>query len=101
MIPASEMLGMYTTMHEADISKFVYSIDLNISEQHKASALARNRKMCGISQIELSNRTGISLRLIQSYEQKLLDINRSQVGTVVRLAKALACEAEDLLERES
>lgn len=98
VMAASEMLGMYDAMHEADISKFVYNMDLNLAEAYTNSALARNRKLCGISQIELSNRTGVNLRIIQSYEQRLRDINKAQASTVIRLAKALSCEPEDLME---
>ena len=41
---------------------------------------------------------GVSLRMIQLYEQKQNDINKAQVNVVLSLAKVLGCDVEDLLE---
>ena len=43
-------------------------------------------------------RSGVTLRMIQLYEQKQNDISKAQVTVVVNLAKALGCEIEDLIE---
>lgn len=42
--------------------------------------------------------SGISLRMIQLYEQKQNDLSKAQVTVVIRLAKALGCEVEDLID---
>ena len=60
--------------------------------------LKRIRTAYGCSQSELSRRSGVSLRSIQMYEQRQKDINKSQLATVVSLARTLGCKAEDLLE---
>ena len=42
--------------------------------------------------------SGVSLRSIQMYEQRNKDINKAQSESLYRLAKALGCTMEDLLE---
>lgn len=98
-IPAEEMLGMYDTLHEADISKFVYVVDGRLESYYDQTALTRMRNICGISQIELSRRSGVNVRVIQSYEQRLRDINKAQFSSIVCLANALNCDPVDLMEK--
>lgn len=95
---SGEMLGMYDTLHEADITKFVTNVDYIIDSYYEQPALTRMRNGMGISQLELANRSGVNVRVIQSYEQKLRDINKAQLSTVANLAKALDCNPLDLME---
>ena len=97
-IPSGDMLGMYDTLHEADISKFVENVDYRIELHYTQTPLTRLRTHCGISQMELSRRSGVNVRVIQSYEQKLRDINKAQLSTVASLAKALDCNPIELME---
>jgi DNA-binding transcriptional regulator YiaG len=60
--------------------------------------LKRIRRYRGISQRELSERSGVTLRMVQLYEQRQNDINKAQAKTVADLAQALGCRTEDLLE---
>lgn len=60
--------------------------------------LKRIRESKRISQKELSKISGVSDRMIQYYEQGVKDINKAQAITVYRLAEALDCTIEDLLE---
>ena len=99
VISAGDMLGMYDTMHEADISKFVSALDDRISEIYRTTALTRIRNTCELSQAELAKRSGVNIRVIQSYEQRLRNINKAQISTVSSLAKALECSIEDLMEK--
>lgn len=96
-ISFSEIVNMYHPFHEADITKF-YSV---VEEKRKVSSitnLKRFRDYSGMSQSELAEESGVSLRSIQMYEQKNKDINKAQVVTVMKLAKAIGCEVEDLIE---
>ena len=52
----------------------------------------------GYSQKQLAELSGVSLRSIQVYEQRQKDINKAQSDSLHRLAKALGCMMEDLLE---
>lgn len=51
----------------------------------------------GLTQKELAQRTGLSVRLIQKYEQNVQDLNKVYAITIYKLAKALECSYEDLL----
>ena len=62
--------------------------------------LKRIREASGISQSKLAEESGVSVRMIQHYEQGVKDLNRAQAITVYRLAQALNCKVEDLLETE-
>lgn len=57
------------------------------------------RVMSGLSQSELAEASGVNVRMIQHYEQGVKDINRAAALTVYRLAQALECTVEDLLEK--
>lgn len=98
-VPAEEILQMYGTLHETDITKFAEIMDRKTAERCKKTKLKSLREQAGLSQAELSEKSGVSLRSIQMYEQKNKDINKAQMISVIRLARALGCSAEDLLEQ--
>lgn len=91
------LLSMYRTYHEADITKFLEAALLIMSESARESSLKRQRRLVGLTQQELSDRSGVKLRMIQAYEQKYQDISKAEVATVIRLARALSCDVEDLI----
>lgn len=51
----------------------------------------------GLTQSELAEQIGISVRLIQKYEQNAQNLNQVYAITIYKLAKALECSYEDLL----
>jgi len=51
-----------------------------------------------MSQRCLAEKSGISLRTIQQYEQRQNNINKAQIGTLIPLSKALYCDVRKLLE---
>ena len=59
--------------------------------------LQKIRKRAGLSQSQLAELSGVSLRMIQKYETGDRDINNASVITVLKLAKALNVKVEDLL----
>ena len=63
--------------------------------------LKRYRTAPGMSQAQLSNASGVSLRSIQCYEQGVKDINRAEVLSLYKLSKALGCRMEQLLELDA
>ena len=95
----STVLSMYI-LHEADESKFVDAANEIIArnKEKRKSKLSLIRKARGFTQQELSEASGVTLRMIQLYEQKQNDISKAQVTVVLNLAKALGCEAEDLID---
>jgi len=62
------------------------------------SKLSARRQNKGLSQAQLSEKAGVSKKVIQHYEQGFRDINKAAGDTLRRLAKALDCYIEDLLE---
>lgn len=99
VISFEDLQKMYHTLHEADISKFVDIADQKMREYFSETNLKRIRTAYGCTQAELSDRSGVSLRSIQMYEQRNKDINKASVVSVYCLAKVLGCTIEDLLER--
>jgi DNA-binding transcriptional regulator YiaG len=95
----SVILSRYI-LHEADISKFVNIADKIILENKKAfpTRLQKIRKAQGLTQKELSDLSGVSLRMIQLYEQRQNDINQASGQTINSLARALTCNFYDIME---
>ncbi len=93
------ILSLYPTHHEADITKFVETATLRMDEfkDRSRNSLKRQRESAGLTQQELARRSGVKLRMIQAYEQNYQDISKAEVGSVIKLAKALSCSVEDLL----
>ena len=94
-----DLQKMYYTLHEADITKFVDIVDSKIKEYFPETNLKRIRTVYGFTQAELAERSGVSLRSIQMYEQRNKNINKASADTMYSLAKALGCTMEDLMER--
>ena len=63
------------------------------------SNLKRIRTGFGLSQAKLSNLSGVNVRMIQHYEQGVKDINKAQAITLYKLAQALNCKMEMLIEK--
>ena len=98
-ITLSTVFSMYI-LHEADESKFVAAANEIIArnKENRKSKLSEIRKARGFTQQQLSVASGVTLRMIQLYEQKQNDISKAQVTVVINLAKALGCEVEDLID---
>ncbi len=96
-ITYKEFLKICASMHTKAIDQFVEVVD-NLLKT-KESNLKKIRMQRKISQTELSKISGVSLRAIQTYEQKQKDINKAQIDNLLNLSDALDCTIEDLLER--
>ncbi len=96
--PVEKVLSLYSTLHEADITKFYDIADEFIYNNKRETNLKRIRKAAGFSQNELAVKSGVSIRNIQMYEQRNNDINKAQVDILLKLSKTLGCNIEDLLE---
>lgn len=60
--------------------------------------LKKLRNKSGLSQSQLAEKSGVNVRMIQHYEQGQKPINNAEAMTVYKLAQALDCTVEDLLE---
>jgi len=99
-LPFSDIMYMYPALHEADITKFYAAADEIYSIKCPQTNLKRIRESAGLSQSELADEAGVSLRSIQMYEQRNKYINRAQAITLVKIARALSTDVDDLLEME-
>lgn len=60
--------------------------------------LKEKRMQRKLSQSQLAKASGVSLRMLQKYEQGDRDIKKAQAETVYKLAKALNCKMEELID---
>lgn len=95
-ISYDELLGLYGTLHEADIQKSYEVLDAHFEKSE--SKLKKIRKHCGLTQEELASESGVSLNTIRAYERKSKDLNKAQMDIIMRLAKALKCNVSELLD---
>ena len=97
-LPASTVEQMYGVYHEAPEERFAATADDILREKLPETRLKQVRSAYGCSQSRLAEMSGVGLRSIQMYEQRNKDINRAEAGSVLRLARALGCEMEDIME---
>lgn len=94
-----KLLSSKYIYHEADSSKIMDEL-MNLINTHIKNSdtpLSVRRKLLGFSQSELADMSGVSLRMIQLYEQKQNDISKASVYTVKRLSDSLKCRIEDII----
>lgn len=96
-LPPSRIIAMYNPLHEASMEKFVEVANSIVFQ--KETNLARYRKTANLSQRELAKYSQVSLRAIQLYEQRQLDINMAPAVKLFQLSRVLGCYIEDLLEK--
>ncbi len=97
-IPLSEIISMYPKYHEIDISRFIEEMEKRYNEFICDTKLHKIRKARQISQSELAKLSGVNLRSIQLYEQRVNNIDKAQGQTLYKLSRSLGCKIEDLLE---
>ena len=70
----------------------------NTRKNTTSSNLKKMREKAGMTTQELSEKSGVNLRMIYHYEEKTKDINGCKVTTAIKLVQALGCEIQDILE---
>ena len=95
-VPYAEWLKSYAPLHEADIRKVCDVMDERSAGRR--TGLGVIRKLCGLSQRELSERSGMSINTLRAYEQKVKNINRAQADHLRRMAGAMHCLVRDLVD---
>ena len=89
----SLIVSMYDPMHEADVSVFAQRAGDIVNRHTRSAGLKTLRKLNGLTQKQLAERSGVSIRLIRAYEQGAIDITHAESATVSKLASALRTEA--------
>lgn len=62
--------------------------------------LKKIRESRGLSQSQLAKASDVPLRTIQKYEINEVNINNCKAINIYKMAKALRCKMEDLIEKE-
>lgn len=97
-LPMREIYKLYPTLHEASELKFIDTANTILKRKNLPANLQTIRKAAKLSQKQLSEKSGVTLRMIQQYEQRAKDINKASSNNLFALAQALGCKAEDLLD---
>ena len=90
---------LYTPYHEMDVRQFADKMNELYRAAKPETNLKAMRTLAGLSQSELAGQADVPVRTIQQYEQRQKDINKAQAETLLRLARALNCNVEDLMEK--
>ena len=94
-LPIEKIHELFNPLHEADITKVFEVFD---SWYHpEPVSIKELRKLNGLSQQELADKSGVSLRMIRAYEQGSQRIGRAEASSVLALARALHCDPERLV----
>lgn len=99
IISFSEIISLYHPLHESDESKFIEIVSDRLSENPTYRRLNMYRQRLGLSQKDLSLKSGVALRSIQQYEIGAKDINKASYNTVRTLEDALGISAGELYPR--
>ena len=97
-ISLDNIIRMYSPYHEMDIRHFCDRMNELYREANPETKLKQFRQRAGLSQSELAEASGVPVRTIQQYEQRQKSINKAQAEYLMMLARALHCNAEDLIE---
>ncbi|WP_304426771.1 helix-turn-helix domain-containing protein [uncultured Adlercreutzia sp.] len=96
--PVEDVVLLYDTYHEMDVRHLDDWLDARRRNYFARTPLRMRRMAAGMSQSQLARESGVPVRSIQQYEQRRKELNKAAAETVVRLARALFCSVEDLLE---
>lgn len=101
---AAGMAVPYAFTEVNKIKQLAKDLDQAIIEARKkgveVNKLKMYREQAGLSQAQLADASGVNKRMLQYYEQGARDLNKTQAGTLLKLAKALGCHMEDLIGEE-
>lgn len=89
---------MYPTHHEADIERFVATMDQLYAKRHTKTYLQQFRENINMSVQELAEESGLRLSDIIELEKNFCKIMHTSAETVFHLSRILGCNMEDLLE---
>ena len=98
-VPITAVRLLYTPYHEMDVRQFADKMNELYRAAKPETNLKAMRTLAGLSQSELAVQADVPVRTIQQYEQRQKDINKAQAETLLRLARALNCNVEDLMEK--
>lgn len=99
-VPITELLSLYHPFHLMSEDKFVDFLKTALKVRKGKTNLEIYRREAKLSRSELSKKSGVPLRMIEHYEQRLKNINKANSEYLLSLADSLYIEPENLLEIE-
>lgn len=90
----SRLLNDYDVYNAMNPLEIVKKIKQYISVGNKLKQFRERGKM---NQLELSNKSNVTVKNIKAYEDGTVDISKAQGDTLFRLSRALGCTIEELL----
>jgi len=99
-MPLETIRAKYAIYHEMDLSRFLEDVASAIRRIRCEPNLRRLRRAAGLSQTQLAKESGVHVRSIQLYEQRVQDINRASAESLRALSKCLSCAIEDIMEHD-
>ena len=98
IIDIDEILRMYPTHHEADVERFVDTLNCIYREKHVKSYLQQLRENMDMDIKNLSQQAGIEEVLLKELERDFTKIQTTDAIHVFRLSQVLGCSMEALME---
>lgn len=72
-------------------------MEVSVRIDYKNTRLKEQREKAGLSQGKLADKTGLSVRTLQDYEQGRKNLNGAKVVTLLTLCEALDCKLSALI----
>ena len=72
-------------------------MEISVKVAYRNEKLQAARKAAGMSQSQLANAAGISVRILQDYERGGRDLNGAKLATMLKLCNALGCSLRDII----
>lgn len=89
----------YSVLHEADLSKSVQFAERRLKENAASENPLRSaRKNANLTQRELAELSGITLRNIRAFEQGQRSLEKAGYESVRRLSQVLGCRTDDIIK---
>ncbi len=98
LLTIKELEQLYPTLHETGEERAADSIEKILLARQPVTKLQQRRKLCHLTQKELSEKASINLRTLQQYETRAKEINHAAGETLLALSKVLCCRMDELVE---
>lgn len=73
-------------------------MEIRIKISYKNEKLQNARQKAGMSQSQLAQATGISVRVLQEYEHGRRSISGAKLVTLLKICNALQCKLQDIID---
>ena len=72
-------------------------MEISVKITYKNEKLQKARQVAGMSQSQLAQAAGISVRVLQDYERGARDISGAKLATLLKLCNTLHCRLDAII----